>query len=361
MAFTLEMYPINYVATYNPTTKKWDEKWVEVDTITFADLQAMNEKERAEVYAKRNQLGLPSVSYTSQYGLGCFEGMKAFPTKSGDTCIFRPDRNAKRFANSMEGLFCPRFPEDMFVNASAEFLRRNAALGYIPEYDSEWEKDNYASAKAVYMRPFMNSEGAIGLGCSAAPMVVICATTVSSYFKGGNTKATTTKKVRATPGGTGWIKAASNYVISILAKKEAENAGFMEVVYLDSEEKKYIQEGSSCNIFFVLEDGTLVTPELGDTILPGITRSSVLTLAEQQGFKTQERKVSIDEVMDDAIECFVTGTAAAITPIESITHNGVEKVFNDRKAGPVGQKIQYLIKGGQYGLVEDVNNWNYKI
>ena len=236
-----------------------------------------------------------------------------------------------------------------------------AELGYVPEYDKAWEEDNYATAKAVYMRPFMNTEGAIGVGCSQAPYVVICATTVSSYFKGGNTKAITTKRIRATPYGTGCIKCASNYVISALAKKEAENAGYMEVVYLDADDHKYLQEGSSCNIFFVTKDDVLVTPELGDTILPGITRASILELAKQQGYKTEERKISIDEVMSDVKECFVTGTAAGITPIESITHEGKEAVFNNREPGPVGTKLQYLLKGGQYGSVEDVNNWNYKV
>ncbi len=361
MAFSLEMYPISYIAKYDYETKKWDEEWIEFDRVPYAELQKMSDEEKQKIYEKRNQLQLPSVSYTSQYGFGCFEGMKGFPTKSGSVCIFRPDKNAKRFANSMEGLMCPRFPEEMYLKACEEFIKRNAALGYIPEYDESWEEDNYASAKAVYFRPFMNTEGAVGLGIAQYPMVVICATTVSSYFKGGNSKAVTTKRIRATPGGTGWIKCAANYVISILAKKEAENAGYMEVVYLDSEEKKYIQEGSSCNMFFVLNDGTLVTPELGDTILPGITRDSVLTLAKQQGIKTEERLISIDEVMENAIECFVTGTAAGITPIESITHNGTERVFNDRKAGPIGEQIQRLLKGGQYGLVEDVNNWNYKV
>lgn len=207
----------------------------------------------------------------------------------------------------------------------------------------------------------MNSEAAIGVGCAETPYVVICATTVSSYFAGGNTKAVTTKRIRATPNGTGWIKCASNYVISAVAKKEAENAGYMEVVFLDSKEQKYIEEGSSCNVFFVLKDGTLVTPELGDTILPGITRESVLILAQQQGIKTEERLISIDEVMSDALECFVTGTAAGITPIESVTHNGKEKVFNDRKPCPIGSKIQQLLKGGQYGSVADTNGWNYKV
>lgn len=361
MAFNLEMYPIIYMAQYNPETKNWDEKWIEKDRVSLKELQAMSEEERANVLANRNNLNLPGVSYTSQYGYGCFEGMKAFPTKDGGVSIFRPDRNAARFANSMKGLYCPAFPEEMYIKASAEFIRRNAELGYIPEYEKSWEEDNYATAKAVYMRPFMNTEGAIGVGCSQAPYVIICATTVSSYFKGGNTKAITTKRIRATPNGTGCIKCASNYVISALAKKEAENAGYMEVVYLDADDHKYLQEGSSCNIFFVLKDDTLVTPELGDTILPGITRASVIELAKQQGIKTEERKISIEEVMENVKECFVTGTAAGITPIESITHNGVEAVFNNREPGEVGTKLQYLLKGGQYGSVKDVNNWNYKV
>ncbi|MFI3258449.1 MAG: aminotransferase class IV, partial [Spirochaetales bacterium] len=294
-------------------------------------------------------------------GYGCFEGMKAFPTKDGSVSIFRPEKNAHRFADSMRGLYCPVFPEDMYIKASAEFIKRNAELGYIPEYKTEWEKDNYANAQAIYMRPFMNSEGAIGVSCAKAPYVVICATTVSSLFGSTNSKAVTTKRIRATPNGTGWIKCASNYVISSLAKKEAEEAGFIEAIYLDSEKRTYVEEGSSCNIFFVLKDGTVVTPSLGDTILPGITRDSALTIAKQEGFVTEERRISIDEVMSDAIECFVTGTAAGVTPIESITHNGTEVVFNDRKPGSVSTRIQYILKGGQYGSVADTNNWNYKV
>ena len=204
----------------------------------------------------------------------------------------------------------------------------------------------------------MNSEAAIGIGISHEPYVVICATTVSTYFKGGNSKAIITDRIRATPHGTGWIKCASNYVISTLAKKEAEEAGFMEVVYLDALEHKYIQEGSSCNIFFLMQDGTLVTPELGDTILPGITRASIIELARQQGQKVEERPVSIEEVMDSGMECFVTGTAAGVTPIESLTHKGVERVFNNRKPGELGENLQRQLKGIQYGALEDSRSWN---
>lgn len=358
MAFNLEMYPISYLAQYDVATKTWNEKWIEADSIPYKELLHMEENQRQQIFQNRNQLGLPAVSYTSQYGYGVFEGMKAYPRKDGKISIFRPDRNAQRFANSLRGLYCPVFPEELYVKASLEFIRKNAALGYVPEYDAAWEKDNFASASAVYMRPFMNSEAAIGVGISHAPYVIICATTVSSYFKGGNTKAVTTNRIRATPHGTGYIKCASNYVISALAKKEAEDAGYMEVIYLDAQEHKYIQEGSSCNIFFHMKDGTLVTPELGDTILPGITRSSVIDLARQEGVTTEERPISIQEVMSEATGCFVTGTAAGITPIESITHEGKETIFNNRVPGELGEKLQRILKGTQYGALEDTNNWN---
>lgn len=358
MAFNLEMYPISYIARYNQQTKNWQEEWIEADIYPYNELLAMEENQRQKIYANRNQLGIPAVSYTSQYGYGCFEGMKAYPRKDGKISIFRPDQNAARFRKSMEGLYCPAFPEEMFIKASCEFIRRNAELGYVPAYNSRWEEDSYASASAVYMRPFMNSEAAIGIGISHEPYVVICATTVSTYFKGGNSKAIITDRIRATPHGTGWIKCASNYVISTLAKKEAEEAGFMEVVYLDALEHKYIQEGSSCNIFFLMQDGTLVTPELGDTILPGITRASIIELARQQGQKVEERPVSIEEVMDSGMECFVTGTAAGVTPIESLTHKGVERVFNNRKPGELGENLQRQLKGIQYGALEDSRSWN---
>lgn len=361
MAFALSMYPIVYVARFNPDTKKWNEKWIYKDKVPYKKLQKMSEKKRDKIYTNRNNIGLPTVSYTSQYGYGCFEGMKAFPTKNGKIGIFRPDQNAARFANSMRGLKCEPFPEDRYIKASEEFIKRNAKLGYLPSYNAEWENDNYATAAAVYMRPFMNSEGAIGVGCAQAPYVVICATTVSSYFKGGNTKAITTKRIRATSHGTGFIKCASNYVISALAKKEAEDAGYMECVFLDADEQKNIQEGSSCNIFFVMKDGIVCTPELADTILPGITRASILTLAQQAGYTTQERKISIDEALSNAVECFVTGTAAGITPIESISHNGVETVFNDRKPGNVATRLQATLKSIQYGKIDDTNNWVHKV
>ncbi|ULQ60719.1 aminotransferase class IV [Brucepastera parasyntrophica] len=359
MAFSLAMYPISYVARYNSATEEWEESWVEADSIPFEKLAGMSEEKRQEVLSRRNLFNLPLVNYTTQYGLGCFEGMKAYPRKDGTLTLFRPDRNAKRFYDSMRGLYAPGFPQEMFVAASIEYLKKNRKLGYIPSFDPEWEQENFSSAGAVYMRPFMYSEGAIGIGISKEPRVIICATTVSSYFKESNNKAIVTNRIRATPNGTGWIKCASNYVISALAKKEAEEEGFMEVIFLDAVNRKYVEEGSSSNIFFRMKNGELVTPSLGDTILPGITRESIIELAREEGVTVSERKISIQEVAKKCVECFVTGTAAGITPIESITVD--EKEIQFTGGGELGKKLQSRLKGIQYGIEKDTRGWNITV
>ena len=173
----------------------------------------------------------------------------------------------------------------------------------------------------------------------------------------GNASAVTTDRIRAVRGGTGWIKCNANYVTPILAKKEAEAQGYMEAIFLDSEERTYIEEGSSCNIFFYLKNGTLVTPELQDTILPGVTRKSVLALAQDLGVQTEERKVSIDEVLSDAKEVFVTGTAAGIAHIESITHKEKTSDYGGGQIGELTFRLLKMLKGIQYGAIEDTHGW----
>ncbi|MDR0868548.1 MAG: aminotransferase class IV [Planctomycetota bacterium] len=361
MAFALELYPVVYFAQYNPATQRWDEQWLENDRLPYAELQKLPAAEKEKILTARNAMPLPGISYTSQYGYGVFEGMKAFPNKNGGVTLFRPDRNAARFADSMRGIKSPVFPVEQYLRASVETVRRNAALGYVPAYRAEWEADNYGDGEAVYLRPFLNSEGAIGVGVAHRPSVVIGATTVSGYFKGGNTKAVTTEMVRAMPRGTGGLKCAANYVMSALAKREAEDAGFMEVVFLDGLERKFLQEGSSCNIFAYLKNGVLVTPALGDTILPGITRASVIAIAKSFGVQVEERPVTLAETLINAQEVFVTGTAAGVTPIESITHYGMEKVFNNRAAGALATRLQKELKGLQYGLLPDKFQWNLAV
>jgi branched-chain amino acid aminotransferase len=359
MAFSLNSYPIVYRAQF---ASDWTDEWIEKPHRTPAEETRLPDAEREALAASRNfYTDMPLVGYTSQYGLACFEGLKALPQKDGGLALFRPDRNAARFNRSMQGLLMPGFPEKTFTDACVEIVRRNAALGFRPQYKAEWEKDSFATADSVYIRPFSYSEGGIGVAPSKHPWVMVITTPVSAYFSGGSSKAVTTDRVRATPHGTGWIKAASNYVISTLAKHEANAAGYMECVFLDAKEGKYLEEGSSCNIFVRLKSGELVTPELGDTILPGITRASVIELARDRGVKVSERRISIDEALDQGAECFVTGTAAGVTPIESLTHKGKTSVFNGGKVGELSADLRDALKGIQYGKLPDTKGWMVRV
>jgi branched-chain amino acid aminotransferase len=304
---------------------------------------------------------MPLVNYTTQYGLGCFEGLKALPQKDGGLAIFRPGENAARFFRSMKGLYMPPFPAEEFVKACVETVEKNAKLSFRPQYKSDWEKDSFMTADSVYIRPFTLAEGGIGVNISREPFVMIITSPVSSYFSGGNSDALVTERIRATQNGTGWIKAAANYTIAAIAKHEALEAGYMECIFLDAENHKYIEEGSSCNIFFHLKSGEFVTPELGDTILPGITRASIIELARAQNVKVSERKISIEEAMDETQECFVSGTAAGATPLQSITHKGKKAVFNQGKTGELTATIRDTLKGIQYGTLPDTRGWMTRV
>ncbi|MBN1697576.1 MAG: branched-chain-amino-acid transaminase [Spirochaetales bacterium] len=355
--FTLEINPVVYIAKYREDGK-WDEQYIEKPHLGREDENRMTDEKKAELLEKRNSFPeLPLVNYTTQYGFGCFEGLKAFPQKDGGLRLFRPDENAKRMAQSMEGLMMPVFPVESFINAVKRIVAKNQALGFTPIYDKEWEKDDFVLGHSMYIRPFSYSEPGIGLNLSHAPWVVMVTTAVGAYFMPGNSKAKTTEMVRAYPKGTGWIKCNANYVTSTLAKKRAMSEGYMEAVFLDAANRQYIEEGSSCNIFFLIKNDTLVTPELGDTVLPGITRKSILQIAKDNGLETEERKISIEEVMTEVTETFVTGTASGVCYIESMTHNGKTKVFGD---GKIGERTRYFLKtlkGIQYGKLEDRYGW----
>jgi branched-chain amino acid aminotransferase len=356
MAFTLNTYPITYRARFSGG--KWSSEYIEKPHKTPEQEAAMGDEEREQLENSRNCYSdMPLVNYTSQYGLACFEGLKAIPQKDGGLAIFRPDRNAARFARSMEGLKMPPFPEKEFVDSCIEIIKRNARIGFRLFYKEEWEKDSFMTADSIYIRPFTIAEGGIGVNLSYEPYVMVITTPVSAYFSSSNSDAVVSDRIRATPNGTGWIKACSNYVASALAKSEALKAGFMECIFLDATHRKYIEEGSSCNIFFYLKSGELVTPELGDTILPGITRASIIELSRDKGIKVSERQISIDEVMEETRECFVSGTAAGATPISSLTYKNKKSVFNDGKVGDFTADIRDTIKGIQYGILPDTKGW----
>ena len=292
--FSLSIYPWVYLSKCDGDA--WEPEYIEKRHLSPAEEEALPDAERERLYRERNEFpGLPLVNYTTQYAMACFEGLKAFPQPDGSLKLFRPRENAIRMKRSMEGLYMPGVPVDEFVAAARGVVARNQAIGFAPAYDPAWERDDFASGHSVYIRPFSLAEGGIGVNLSQAPWFVVVSTRVGSYFAAGGSSATiTTRRIRATPGGTGWIKCSANYVTSALAKREAEVAGYLECVFLDAEHHRYVEEGSSCNLFFVLGDGRLVTPALGDTILPGITRRTIMELAAEEGITVEERPVAVE-------------------------------------------------------------------
>jgi branched-chain amino acid aminotransferase len=356
-SFSLEMCPWVYRAQYHEDGS-WSEEFLEQPHRTPAEEQRLPAEEREKLLLARNHLAdLPLVNYTTQYGMGCFEGLKAFPQPDGTLKLFRPDENARRFESSMKGLLMPGFPPGTFVAAVCRVAGRNRALGFTPAYDPAWAKDDFAAGRSLYIRPFTFAEPGIGVGISRQPWVIIITSPVGVYFEAAAPRAVTSRRVRANPGGTGWIKADSNYVTSALAKREAEQAGYTEAIFLDAKERRFFEEGSSSNIFFVLRGPTLVTPSLEDTILPGITRATLIQLAREHGLRTEERRVSVEEAFADGIECFVSGTAAGVTYFESLTHEGRTKVFGDGRMGEVSRYLLKTLKGIQYGAIGDRHGW----
>ncbi len=354
--FTLNPFPIQYRAKYS-SDNIWEEEYKELPN-KGSDESKLPEDERNVLIEERNYANdLPLINFTTQYALSCFEGLKVYPQAHGGLSLFRVDKNALRFYNSMQGLSMPPYPVDMFIHAVKQVVLRSHNLGFTIQFNQEWIKTQFSSAKSIYIRPFSYSEGGIGVNPSLHPWVIMMASEVGNYFETcGCPTLMVSKKIRATPNGTGWIKCSSNYVISMLAKTEAQQAGYLEALFLDPIHQKYAEECSSCNIFFIL-GGTIVTPPLSDTILPGITRDSVITLAQDLGYTVEERNISIEEILDSATECFSTGTAVGITYFGKIVYNGVSTQFSDGKIGETTYRLQKTLKNLQHGLYVDTHSW----
>ena len=356
--FSLEIDPWVYRAKFGEDGR-WTEEYIEQPHRTTAEEKALGADERAALLLRRNNFSdLPLVNYTTQYGMGCFEGLKAFPQPDGSLKLFRPDENGKRMEASMKGLLMPGFPAAMFTTAVCTVVGKNKSIGFAPAYDPSWVADDFVSGMAVYIRPFSYAEPGIGVGISAHPWVIIVTTPIGSYFKPGSSKAVTTHGACGpTPAARAGSSPTPTTSRAPSPSGRRRTTGFMEAVFLDAKEQKYFEEGSSSNIFFVLKDGTVVTPSLEDTILPGITRKSVLVLAREKGLKTEERRISVKEAFSKGAECFVAGTAAGITSIESLTHDGKEAVFCNREPGEVTRSLLKTLKGIQYGAVPDTQGW----
>lgn len=281
-----------------------------------------------------------------QYAQTCFEGLKAYTTQDGKIVCFRPDLNAARMADSCRRMMMPVFPEDRFVEAVVQTVRANAA--WVPPY---------GSGASLYLRPFMfGSDAIIGVKPANEYQFRILATPVGPYFKGG-VKALTLRISdldRAAPRGTGHIKAGLNYAMSLYNIVDAHEAGYDENVYVDSATRTHIEETGGANIIFVTKDGKLVTPK-SDTILPSITRRSLLQVAKDYlGMEVEERVIGLDEI-GEFTECGLCGTAAVISPVGKIVDHGREITYAGM--GPVMQKLYDTLTGIQMGRIPGPEGW----
>lgn len=289
-----------------------------------------------------------------QYAQTCFEGMKAYTTEDGKIVIFRPDMNAKRMADSAARLEMPVFPEDKFVEAVAQTVKANA----------EWVPP-YGSGATLYIRPYMfGSNPVIGVKPATEYQFRVFTTPVGPYFKGG-AKPLTIKVSdydRAAPHGTGHIKAGLNYAMSLHAIVTAHDEGYAENMYLDAATRTKVEETGGANFIFITKDNKVVTPK-SDTILPSITRRSLLYVAKEYlGLEVEEREVYIDEVKDFA-ECGLCGTAAVISPVGKIVNHGEEICFPSgmENMGPVTKKLYDTLTGIQMGKLEAPEGWIYTV
>lgn len=285
-----------------------------------------------------------------QYAQTCFEGMKAYTTADGKTVVFRPDLNAARMADSARRLEMPVFPEDKFVDAVVKTVKAN--IDYVPPY---------GSGATLYLRPYMfGSDAVIGVKPATEYQFRIFATPVGPYFKGG-AKPIVIKVSdfdRAAPNGTGHVKAGLNYAMSLHAIVTAHNEGFSENMYLDAATHTKVEETGGANFIFVTKDNKVVTPK-SSSILPSITRRSLMTVAKDYlGLDVEEREIEFAEVADFA-ECGLCGTAAVISPVGKIYDHGKEIAFPSgmEEMGPVTKKLYDALTGIQMGRIEAPEGW----
>ena len=285
------------------------------------------------------------------YGQGIFEGMKALEAKDGDIVLFRPEQNAKRFVKSAKRLLIPPYGEQKFLEAVKNVVKANKE--YVPPYET---------GGALYIRPILIGDGPV-LGVAPAEKfkLIIFTVPVGPYFPEGFKAIDleiSKEYTRAAPGGTGFAKTCCNYAPTMKPAKETKERGYAQVIYLDATNKEHIDEVGTANFFGII-DGKLATPKLKGTILPGITRKSVLTLADKKlGMEVEERDISYRELFEDTCtEAFCTGTAAVITPIGSVSINDKTRVFSEGEPGEITKKLYDLLTGIQRKEVEDEFNW----
>ena len=288
------------------------------------------------------------------YAQEIFEGLKAYQLEDGGVALFRADRNARRFRDSAERLAMAQLPEELFLEACRQLVR--ADRDWIPQ----------AEGGALYLRPFMIASGNyLGVKPSDEYLFMVIASSVGAYFKGGAKPVSlwvSRHFTRAAPGGTGAAKCGGNYASSLAAQAEAIAHGCDQVVFLDATERRWVEELGGMNRFFVMKDGSLVTPPLTGTILPGVTRDSLIQIARDMGMTVREEPYAMDQWAADAAsgalsEAFACGTAAVVTSIGRVQGDAVDFTVGGGTPGPVAERLRGALVDIQRGRAPDPRGW----
>jgi branched-chain amino acid aminotransferase len=322
-------------------------------TIRYSEAEGWHEAK----IEPRAPLSIDPASAVLHYAQEIFEGLKAYRTANGGATLFRPEENARRFQQSAERLAMPKLPEKIFLEA----------CDLLVDTDRAWIPDGDGS---LYLRPFMfANEVFLGVKPSSDYLFMVIASSVGAYFKTDAPAVSvwvSTEFTRAAPGGTGAAECGGNYAASLLAQAEATRHGCDQVVFLDAREQRWIEELGGMNIFFIFDDGSMSTPPLGGTILPGITRSSVITLARDKGIEVREERYSIDQWRADAgtgrlREAFACGTAAVLTPIGTVRAREGEFKIGNGGSGAKTEELKSTLVGIQRGRTADTHSWIHKV
>lgn len=296
----------------------------------------------------------PAMS-SIHYGQSIFEGLKARKKENGEIIIFRPDMNLKRMNASADRMAMPHLPEELFFQAIDELVK----------LDSNWIPN--APGTSLYIRPYVfATDELIGIKRSSWYKFIIFTSPVASYYSEPVKVYASDEYVRAFPGGTGFAKTAGNYARAIKPVEDINKKGYQQILWLDGIEKKYLQEIGTMNIFIVI-DGTVITPSLDEgTILPGVTRDSVITLLKEWGIPVEERRISIDEVADAhnagiLEDAFGAGTAATISPIKAIGYHDDEFTLPPMEERTISKKLEMTLTQIKNGDLEDKHNWVHTI
>ena len=288
------------------------------------------------------------------YGQSIFEGMKAFKSDSGDVLVFRPEKNWERMNKSAERMCMPNIPREIFMEGLKQLI----------DLDRNWVPQNEGSS--LYIRPFLFANDALlGVKPSETYLFMIITAPVGPYYSKPLHLKIETNYTRAALGGVGFAKAAGNYGAAMYPAMMAQKQGIDQLIWTDAKEHKYLEEAGTMNMMAVI-DGTLVTPPLTSTILPGVTRESFLQLAQDNGYKTEERRISIDEVLSAVregrlTELFGVGTAATTAQVEKLTFEDQTFELPAVEGREISNKIGKLILDIKKGATEDTHHWNLKI